>query len=318
MNTINKAVEASNMYESAEKELKKEYLLKYIDLVNNIFLNISGHKGTFGLGYPYYALGHNLEGELPIVEEQFRYNNQLLIDYIECNSNNKIWLCEKCLENSSDNMPNLKTICYKCPTVPMEIKPRKVINRLPDMDFCMVVEDGYEEITKKKIIEQFNKFGIETSDVDPVKTISDVFEIASDLDKGIMPKKYIPIDTHLFSYSELIELMKGVVPKIDSTYKQGIIPFLPTLPYSLRKVWQIDDQAINFVFDYIFSLTEYNFESNLLNVLKETRKELVSKYSNEEIEDIVLLTGPSSLPRRYKNLTISKRFNERINLWREE
>ena len=56
MNTINKAVEASNMYESAEKELKKEYLLKYIDLVNNIFSNISGHKGTFGLGYPYYAL----------------------------------------------------------------------------------------------------------------------------------------------------------------------------------------------------------------------------------------------------------------------
>lgn len=234
MDLIQKTVEASTSFENADRKLKKEYLLKNINTFKKVTEVLPGFRGAFGLGYPFYALGKDLEGELPYIKEQIRYNNKLLDEFLD-NSYDNVWHCEKCLQANMDNMPDLKKVCYKCPVVPKKIKPRKVINRLPDMDFCLVVEDGYEEVSKIKLLDIFDKNGFYTSDVNPLKTINDVYEISEDLKKGEMPSKFVPIDVHLFSYEELYMLIEKVGEVIQLAEENGIKAYLPTLPDSLRK-----------------------------------------------------------------------------------
>ena len=325
MDLIRKASLASTTYEETNTELKKQYLINYINLYNNIVSSLPGYKGSFGTGYPFYALGKDYKGTLPVIEEQIRYNNDLikyLHNYLTQPNHyfgkNRIWNCERCLTEKERIMPNLKVICNRCPDVRRKIRPRKIINRLPDMDLWMIIEDGYEDVTKKKLVELFEKNNLHTSDIDPISTIQQVYDIAMDLKEGRMPNSYIPLDTHIIPYSTLFQLIESTPKEIDISRKNERIPYLPIFPESLRKTWQYDDEAYNFVFDYLYSLTEYNFESNLLRILKETRKDIADKYSNEELERVMLLTGTKSVSRRYDNLVLKKRFNERINSWREE
>lgn len=317
MNIINKTVIGSTIFEEENGELKKIYLLNYIRKYKDLVSKLSGYNGFFGLGYPFYALGNYLEGNLPHIDEQFRYNLELLTIFYD-NFKNGIWPCEKCLEDNLYDMPDLKKICYKCPVVSKEISPRKVINRLPDMDLCLIVKDGYEESTKRRLLYFFDKNGFQASDIDPLGTIEKMYRISSDLKDGNMPSEYIPLDTHLFKYSTLNNLISEVEPEIDRALRSGKAPYLPTFPDSLRKTWQQDDTAINFVFDFLYSFTEYDFDPKLLQKLKEVRKLIADKYTNEQLEKIIIETGPSSMVRRYKCPTLKSRFNERVNSWREE
>ena len=325
MDLIRKASLASTIFEETNTELKKEYLLNYINLYNSIVSSLPGYKGSFGTGYPFYALGNDFKGELPIIEEQIRYNNELIKDLHDCliqpnnySGKNKLWNCESCLTENKKNMPNLKIVCNRCPDVHRKLRPRKIINRLPDVDLWMIIEDGYEDITKKRLVELFEKNNLHTSDVDPILTINQVYDIAMELRNENMPTSYIPLDTHIISYNTLFELISETPTEIETSHRVDRVPYLPILPESLRKTWQYDDEAYNFIYDYLYSLTEYNFEGNLLKELKETRKEIAEKYNNEELERMAILAGSKSASRRHQNLVLKKRFNERINLWREE
>lgn len=317
MNIIDKAVIGSTRYEQENTNLKRMYLLNYLKKYREVVSKLTGYNGFFGLGYPFYALGNNLEGNLPIIYEQFRYNYELYQIFQE-QFPDEIWPCEKCLKEKVYDMPDLKKICYNCPDVPKEISPRKVINRLPDMDLCLVVKDEYKENIKTKLLYLFEKNKLQTSDVDPLETIEKMYRISNDLKNGKMPTEYIPLDTHIFEYSTLYDLISEVEPVIDKSLKIGKVPYLPTFPDSLRKSWQKDDTAINFIFDFLYSFTEYDFDQQLLQKLKETRKLIADKYTNEQIEKIIKETGPSSLTRRYECPTLKLKFNERINRWRNE
>lgn len=325
MDLIRKAALASTIFEETNTELKKEYLINYIKLYNDIVSSVPGYKGSFGTGYPFYALGKNFEGTLPVIEEQIRYNNELIKDLhdylVQPNhyyGKDRLWHCESCLIENNKEMPNLKIVCNRCPDVRRKLRPRKIINRLPDIDLWMIIEDGYEDVTKKKLIELFEKNNLRTSDVDPISTINEVYEIATNLQNGVMPTSHIPLDTHIINYSTIYNLIDKTPGEMDVAKKMNKIPYLPILPESLRKTWQYDDEAYNFIHDYLYALTEYNFEKSLLERLKETRKEIVDKYSNAELERVAILTGTKSVSRRQENYVLKKRFNERINSWREE
>lgn len=68
----------SNEFEKNNSELKRQYLIWNINLINSIMAQIEGYRGSLGTGYPFYVLDKNLEGYLPIIDEQFRYNNELI------------------------------------------------------------------------------------------------------------------------------------------------------------------------------------------------------------------------------------------------
>ena len=56
-----------------------------------------------------------MEGTLPIIEEQIRYNRQLIKDGVTVQKS--IWHCKPCLEEKYSTMPDLKQICKPCPNM---------------------------------------------------------------------------------------------------------------------------------------------------------------------------------------------------------
>lgn len=91
MDYCQKSVEASSIFETNNTDLKRLYILENIKKFNNMAKYVSNYNGTFGTGYPFYALDSDLKGKLPIIEEQLRYNKELLGKIKE--SNKIIWLC---------------------------------------------------------------------------------------------------------------------------------------------------------------------------------------------------------------------------------
>ncbi len=313
-NVGEKVADISDIYEKENNSLKVMYINENVDKYREIVRPIKLGKGNFETGYPFYIKADET-GVLPIIDEQLRYNNDLRI--AQENSKTKIWPCETCLRRNGDKMPDLKQICKPCTKVINELKPRKVINRLPDIDAWFICEDGSliesSEIIKKELTKQ----GFSTSDVDPIKTINDLEEITYDLKNGIMPKKSLPIDTHIIEYSELMKKIKSLPDEIAEGIVYEHIPFIPIHPLSLRKDWQYDDTAYNFVHDFISSFTEDSdfFDDKMLKAIKSVREKLKSTYTIEELYNVLLETGNDATIRRQKHPVLKKSFEERIKSW---
>ena len=141
------AAQASTDFETTNNELKRKYLLYNIKLYNSIVKKVKGNRGSFGTGYPFYALDKNLEGTLPIIDEQLQYNNKL-IKAVE-KTDRTTWTCAYCLAKYGEKMPDLKQVCKPCLWMEDELKPRKVLNRLPDVDMWMICDSENVENDKK-------------------------------------------------------------------------------------------------------------------------------------------------------------------------
>ena len=312
---IEQAVEASNTYEYANNDIKREYLKKIIMLYNSIVSELEGYRGSFGTGYPFYALKSDLTGDLPIIQEQIRYNNELanLAREHNCTS----WECERCLQKNGSKMADIKETCRPCQKVDNSLKPRKVINRLPDMDLWMVCSTEKIDQTKERLIEAFKKQKMRTSDVDPIQTIKDIHHISQALANDKMPTRFVPIDTHIIDYQTLLSLIEQVPEALRKATLDGTIPSLDIWPISYRKVWQHDDKPYNFVHDYLSSFTPYNFEGNLREQLERTRSIISKLYTIEQLYNFMIKTGPSSVLRRNETPALKKRFEERVTEWRK-
>ena len=305
----------STEFEKTNTELKRLYLLENIKKYHEITSNIEYSKGTFGTGYPFYVLGKNLEGTLPVIDEQIRYNNELISAVAGCHYSN--WKCAHCLSENGITMPDLKTICIPCQNMDNALKPRKLINRLPDIDLWIVCPKDRVEETKERLSLLFASQDMIPSDINPVHTIEDVAEITEDLKKGIMPSKWLPLDTHIIDYETLYKLINKLPEILKTAKESGEIPYLPIHPFSLRKKWQQDDQPYNFVQDFLLSLTEYDFEPNLKTALERTREILANTYTIEELYAIMLACGPESVVRRQQTKQLELCFKERIQSWKK-
>ncbi len=72
--------------------------------------------------------------------------------------------------------------------MPDLLKPRKINNRLPDLDMWVICEDEKIEKTQyepKLLLKQNN---MHTSDENPILSIDDILRISQELKYGIMPK----------------------------------------------------------------------------------------------------------------------------------
>lgn len=304
----------STKYELTNSELKRKYIIFNINLINTIMQSVDGYKGSFGTGYPFYAFGKKLDGEIPIIEEQLRYNNALIESVDTCN--NKTWVCGNCLSQFCDSMPDLKIFCKPCPKMSNELKPRKIINRLPDIDIWMIAEDAKINTIKNTLSKLFEYYDLHTSDVDPLQTIDDVKEIVETLAAGNMPMKKLPIDIHIIGYNELSELIKQLPIILMNAKTAGEKPYLPIHPISLRKKWQYDDESYNFVLDFLFSLTDYNWDNDLKELLNNTRNTIVKNFNVDELYDILIETSPV-VSRRIKNPVLTKTFKMEVSSWKE-
>ncbi len=209
---------ASTEFEKNNTELKRRYLLWNIESFNIIASKITEYRGSFGTGYPFYCLDDKLEGTLPIIEEQIRYNRELVKDGIPFQKS--IWQCKSCLTERYHTMPDLKKICRPCPNVADTLKPRKFINRLPDIDMWVICEDGKVERTERRMTKLLKSINMSPSDTNPVMTMEEVERIATMLKAGKFPPLFLPIDAHIIEYSKIKELIKQVPDELDKSKKE--------------------------------------------------------------------------------------------------
>lgn len=214
-------------------------------------------------------------------------------------------------------MPDLKSICKPCPHIDKELKPRKIINRLPDIDMWMVCKDGYIDVAKDELSALFYQYNIHPSDIDPIQTIDDMSKIAEDLKNGIMPTKQLPLDAHIIGYETIASLIEQVPTILQQATEENKIPYLPIRPLSYRKVWQYDDEAYNFIYDYLSAFTEFSFEDSLQQTLTKTRSIVASSYSFDQLYDFLIASAQDSNKRRFKTLELKDRFRERIESWKK-
>lgn len=304
----------STEFEKENTEIKRKYLIRNIKKISDIMQSIKGCKGTFGTGYPFYVLDSNLEGNLPIIEEQINYNKRLMDNAVS--SKYDTWTCADCLEQNGYLMDNLKVLCKPCPRMDNELKPRKVINRLPDIDMWMICEDDLVDYAKLMLPKLFNKENMHSSDIDIVGTIKEFRDITLDLKEGTIPSKYLPLDVHIIEYSKFKRILENTPLFIINRFCPQEVPYMPIHPYSLRKEWQKDDEAYNFILDFIYSLTPFNWDNELMELLNRDYNLMSSMFENDKIEELFLSIAPDSVKRRYKTGHLQKCLKKRIENWK--
>ena len=310
-----KVEESSTTFEKTNTDLKRKYLIWCIDIFKKIAERVPGSRGCFGTGYPFYALDRNLNGILPIIPEQIRYNRQLVLDGEPYQDG--VWKCASCLIKNYKKMPDLKTICKPCPNVPDIVKPRKLINRLPDLDMWIVVEDGKVEESQEIVSFLLAEHNIRTSDINPILTIDDIYTISRMLKSGLMPEIYLPIDTHIIEYSKLKKLIENVPDILLNAKKEGVQPYIPIHPKSYRKKWQYDDEAYNYIYDFLSAFTSFDFEPQLQQALNNSRGRVARENSQEELLHFLMESATEANFRRFQTPELEDYFIRRIESWRE-
>ena len=305
---------SSNDFEKTNSEMKKKYYIWNIEAFNSIANSINESRGSFGTGYPFYALGENFKGTLPIISEQFRYNRQLIKDGETLH--NVRWLCANCLKRNYSSMPDLKQICKPCPNVPQKLKPRKFINRLPDLDMWIVAEDQTSKKVEEELILKLSKCNFISSDIDPLKSIHDVYKISQSIKENNMSKIHLPLDVHIIEYSKLKSFIEQVPSILSDAKKNNSIPYLPIHPISFRKKWQYDDEAYNFIYDFLSAFTSFNFDNELEETLYNSRIKIVDEYTPEELFNFLLQSATESNFRRFQSNELENLFYKKINTWK--
>ena len=313
MNTCMKAADASTRFERLNNDLKRRYFIKNMERINMIMEHTPGYCGSFGTGYPFYVLDDNFQGELPLIEEQIRYNNELYDASLKINE----WPCEECLNTRGSRMPDLKRFCKVCPQVDDVYKPRRVLNRLPDVDMWMICQDEKIEDAKRVMVELFKSYGMHTSDVDPVGSVDELDEIVTQLEEGKMPNKMLPLDVHIISYSEFASLLDEIPFAICNAMDTNVTPYLPIHPQSLRKTWQYDDTAYNFVLDFLLSMTPFNWERKLDRKLQLSRMVIGDMFTEEDLKSILEKVSPDSVKRRMETKQLQKSYERRVSTWKK-
>lgn len=318
--TIKEVIEgverSSTDFEKSNTDVKRKYLIWNIEIFNTIASKVKVGKGSFGTGYPFYALDENLEGTLPIIPEQIRYNRKLIEDGRQVQQS--IYRCKTCLDKTYHTMPDLKKVCKPCPNMLDELKPRKLINRLPDIDMWLVCEDGCIEEAQEELSALLKKYDMHTSDEKPFTSISDIEKISKMIKKGKMPGIFLPIDSHIVEYSNIKNLIEQMPKVLEDAEKMGIQPYLPIHPKSYRKSWQYDDEAYNYVYDYFSAFTPFNFPEELEKTLMQSRKQIVSRYTPEQLFNILMDSATQSNARRFCEPKLEEIFKEKMKNWKEK
>lgn len=213
-------------------------------------------------------------------------------------------------------MPDLKQLCKPCPKISAQLKPRKVINRLPDMDLWLIHESDNLQVIGIQFSTLLDRNGLYPSDIDPLQSINDVIEICNDLKNNKIPNKKLPLDTHIIKYRELKELIEQVPDELKKSKTNGRIPYLSIHPLSKRITWQKDDEAYNFILDFLYSFTPYNFNPELEKILNKVRKHIANTYSIEQITTWINESGNTSVERRNQNKQLKLTLDRRINSWK--
>ena len=90
---------------------------------------------------------------------------------------------------------------------------------------------------------------------------------------------------------------------------------MPIHPKSYRKKWQYDDEAYNFIYDFLSAFTGFNFPYPLEESLRKSRKEVIQKYTPEQLHEFLIASATEPNKRRNQTPELKKIFFDRIEGW---
>lgn len=90
---------------------------------------------------------------------------------------------------------------------------------------------------------------------------------------------------------------------------------MPIHPKSYRKTWQYDDEAYNFIYDYLSAFTPFNFEEKLQTTLDDSRRQVIRENTKEELLDFLLKSATKANFRRFQSLELEEIFLKKVESW---
>lgn len=75
--------------------------------------------------------------------------------------------------------------------------------------------------------------------------------------------------------------------------------------------------AYNFIFDFLYTFTEFNFDNELQEKLDSTRTELADNFSTDDLYSYGVGVAPESVNRRLANKVLEKRLVGRLESWKK-
>jgi hypothetical protein len=253
-----------------------DYLYREAQNLSRELVSVEGFVGTFGLGYPFYAL--TPEG-VPVHAAEIYNFIELTRQKIneDARMNPEGWNCLAC--QLVNYLPDLKSKCKPCDLV--ALKPRDVFKGLPDLDMVIVV-DNPNATTEQAVEAITNRMGYLQADTNIAQAINRTKSVLHDLISGKEPSQKLPVDIHIWSREAFEQCMEQVASGIDSVTIIG---------RSLHMNWE--NNPINFWFDFVFSLTEINMQDpEFQKKIAAARKRLKDTVGVEKIVQMVEATSP--------------------------
>lgn len=252
----------------------------------------------FGLGFPFHSLNSN--GELVVNPEFSDYSNSFMNKVkLAKNLGQEAWQCFQC-QRDDRYSPNQCKTCDQ--TV---VKPRDVMKVMPDIDIFLIADDT-SKATLDKIQATANEYSFHQSDKDSYDTIRRIGTSFRNIKRGMGPINF-PCDMHVISCNDFINSMSAL-----SVGQLDVSPEVHSLHYD----WVINNK-IDLAFDMIFSSTfnEQTCNSEILEIVRQTRYDIANIFSNSDIIDIV-----ESKSKRAKKLLsynpTKQLFIDKIESWR--
>lgn len=186
------------------------------------------------------------------------------------------------------------------------------------MDMWVVCEDGYDNViaTARELEYLLKETGMRTSDVEPLRSLDEVVEIADDLKKDKFPRRFLPIDAHIIEYSKIKALIERVPDELREASEMDKKPYLPIQPLSLRKDWQYDDEAYNFIYDYLSAFKSFNFTPELQEALDKSRIRVVNEHSADELFNMLIASATEANARRFETPELEGYFRKKVEFWK--
>ena len=293
-------------------ELNEKYLAGYIDpgaegiseMAGRVVDTLCGEslgriRGGFGVGYPY----HSLSGDRKVVQDhpEFReYLSEFKLRVEREMSRSAVWPCVDC-QGEGDYSPQN---CGDCTLT--SLSPRDVARALPDIDMFVVVDKIDDEI-RGLVWNSAKVGGFSQSDFNIHEATSKSVDVLSALSEGKAPEKFLPVDLHLISEEDYVNSCHEIA--------EGVITTQPEI-YSMYSKWSRNNK-IDFWFDFVFSLSGVG-KSTVPNITEATqlaREGVVSRYSNNEIVEIVISKSPRAarVLADKRSLTI---LEDKLERWR--
>jgi len=298
--SIQEIVEVLELSKDAFNQSNKfaNYIEKEIAIVSGILKKELGpsYSGSFGVGYPFYAKN---ESEFFKVDEINNFITKSIQEAGDKNKNIENWICPGC--QNKNKLTDLISVCSNCMLVGEEIKPRKILATIPDLDILVILKEVDQTILEK-VEDILHSKDYKQSDISIKDSFRNTKKVLEDLKNNKEPVSKLPIDLHVLTDSQFKEIASRIAEGEKSRIKCP----------ALHMTWENHDLQI--WFDFVFSMKEIDLTPELREVLLKSRKMVKEYWGEDNLVDAIKNYYPR-IQRIFETKEVEIALRNKIKTW---